>query len=145
MKRIVTKGIVYGAMLLPLWSPAPAAAADVAKFMIEGTLDVTPGLAQHIEVQDRLIMKLYHPGENGLEMDSKYRIVDQFTLPLDFKIAPSISMSGDSKHKTYVLEIFTDRYNDVLSIAPGELIARTPEAIPIGSKGVVLELNRLRE
>jgi hypothetical protein len=33
----------------------------------------------------------------------------------------------------------------VLSVAPGELIARTPEPIRLGSKGVDLQLNQLRE
>jgi hypothetical protein len=89
-------------------------------------------------------MKLYYPGENGLEMDTKYQIADNFTLPLDFKIAPSISMSGDTKHNTYTLEIFTDKDADVLSVAPGELLASTPQPVPVGSKGLVLELDQLR-
>jgi hypothetical protein len=136
---------IVGSGLAALLYGALAPAADATKFMIEGTLSVAPELAQHIAAQDRLIMKLYHPGENGLEMDSKYQIDKTFTLPLDFKIAPSISMSGDTKHNTYVLEIFTDKDNDVLSVAPGELIARTPEPIRLGSKGVDLQLNQLRE
>lgn len=142
---MIRKRTFCGGLAILLWGLLPVFAADPGKFMIEGTLSVTADLAPHIEAGDRLIMKLYHPGENGLEMDTKYQIADTFALPLDFRIAPSISMSGDTKHSTYVLEIFTDKDNDVLSIAAGELLVRTPEPVPVGSKGVALELNRLRE
>jgi len=122
---------------------APAGAADPGQ-MIQGTVAVAPGLAGQVARGDRLIIKLYHPGD-GVELDAKYRIVDEFTLPLDFVAAPSIDMSGRTKFQAYVLEVFTDKDGDVVRAAPGELIARTPEPVPLGTTGLRLELNALRQ
>jgi hypothetical protein len=121
----------------------PARAADPGQ-MIQGTVAVAPGLAGQVAPGDRLIIKLYHPGDD-VELDAKYRIVDEFTLPFDFVAAPSIDMSGRTKFQTYVLEVFTDKDGDVVRAAPGELIARTPEPVPLGTTGLVLELNAQRE
>jgi hypothetical protein len=111
---------------------------------IRGTLTVAPGLAHHIGPDDRLIIKLYHL-ENGVEMDARYQIVPRFALPLEFVAAPSIDMSGSTKFDAYVLELFTDKDGDVLGTAPGELIARTPEPVPLGTRDLRLELNAARE
>src|SRR5262245_22447671 len=100
-----------------------AAAADMQ--VIRGTRTVTPDLAHHIGPNDRLIIKLYHP-ENGVEMDAKYQIVPSFSLPFAFQAGPSVDMNANTKYDAYVLELFTDKNDDVLAIAPGELIARTP-------------------
>lgn len=101
-------------------------------------------MAQHISQGDRLIIKLYYPGD-GIERDPKFQILPDFTLPLPFRIAPTIDMSGRTKWTSYIVEVFTDKDHDVLSIVPGELIARTPELVPLGTAGVVLELNTLRK
>jgi hypothetical protein len=119
-----------------------AAAAEMQT--IRGTLTVAPGLAHHIGPDDRLIIKLYHL-ENGVEMDARYQIVPRFALPLEFVAAPSIDMSGSTKFDAYVLELFTDKDGDVLGTAPGELIARTPEPVPLGTRDLRLELNATRE
>lgn len=121
-----------------------AAAADTSEKLIQGEIRVQPDMAQHIASGDRLIIKLYVPSD-GVERDPKYQILPDFTLPLTFRIAPTIDMSGRTKWSSYVVEAFTDKDNDVLSIAPGELIARTPERVPLGTAGVVLELNALRK
>jgi hypothetical protein len=112
--------------------------------MIQGTVAVAPGLTGQVAPGDRLIIKLYHPGD-GVELDARYRIVDEFSLPFDFVAAPSIDMSGRTKFQAYVLEVFTDKDRDVVRAAPGELRARTPEPVPLGTTGLVVELNALRE
>jgi hypothetical protein len=111
---------------------------------IRGTLTVAPDLAHHIGPDDRLIIKLYHPG-GGVELDAKYQIVPRFALPLEFHTAPSIDMSGQTKFDAYVIEAFTDKNADVLGIAPGELVARTPEPVPLGTADLRLELNAERQ
>ncbi|MDF2781416.1 MAG: hypothetical protein K0S96_1220, partial [Geminicoccaceae bacterium] len=62
----------------------------------------------------------------------------------DFVAAPSIDMSGQTKFQAYVVEVFTDTDRDVPSLAPDELIARTPQPIPLGTTGLRLELNAPR-
>jgi hypothetical protein len=111
---------------------------------ISGALTVAPDLAHHIGRDDRLILKLYYP-KDGVEMDATYRIVRSFSLPFDFHVAPSIDMNARTKYDAYVLELFTDKNGDVLAIAPGELIARTPGPVPLGTTDLRLELNAVRE
>ena len=124
-------------------APAPGAGAG-QKPAISGTLSVAPDLAHHIGPNDRLIIKLYHPG-SGVELDAKYQIVPRFELPLEFHAAPSIDMSGQTRFDAYVIEAFTDKNADVLAPAPGELIARTPQPVPLGTTDLRLELNAGRE
>lgn len=121
-----------------------ATAADTSEKLIQGEIQVRADMAQHIAADDRLIIKLYVP-RDGVEHDPKFQILPDFTLPLTFRIAPTIDMSGRTKWPSYIVEVFTDKDNDVLSIAPGELIARTPELVPLGTSGVVLEMNALRK
>jgi hypothetical protein len=78
-------------------------------------------------------------------MDATYRIVQSFSLPFAFHAAPSIDMNGRTKYDAYVLELFTDKNADVLAVAPGELIAPTPTAVPLGTRDLQLELNAARE
>jgi hypothetical protein len=111
---------------------------------IRGTLTVAPGLAHHIGPNDRLVIKLYHP-KDGVEMDAKYEVVPGFSLPFAFRAAPSIDMNARTKYDAYVVELFTDKDNDVLAIAPGELIVRTPAPVPLGTQDLQLELNATRE
>jgi hypothetical protein len=111
---------------------------------IRGTLTVAPGLAYLVGPDDRLIIKLYHP-KDGVELDARYQIVPRFELPLEFQAAPSVDMSGTTKFDAYVIELFTDKNGDVLGTAPGGLIARTPEPVPLGTTGLRLELNATRE
>jgi len=122
---------------------APSAGQDGVP-AIGGTLTVAPELARHVGSSDRLIIKLYHPG-GGVELDAKYQIVPEFVLPLAFHAAPSVDMSGQTKFDAYVIEIFTDKDDDVLRVAPGELIARTLEPVPLGTLDLRLELDATRE
>jgi hypothetical protein len=128
--------------LAPMLAASWAAAAEMQ--VIRGTLTVAPDLAHHIGPNDRLIIKLYHP-ENGVEMDAKYQIVPRLSVPFEFQATPSIDMSGQTKFDAYVVELFTDKDDDVLGTAPGELIARTPAPIPLGTTNLRLELNAARE
>jgi hypothetical protein len=122
---------------------APGALGE-ERLAISGTLSVAPDLARYIAPGDRLVIKLYHPGD-GVELDARYQLVPSFELPLEFHAAPSIDMSGQTKFDTYVIEAFTDKNADVLATAPGELIARTPGAVPLGTTGLQLVLNARRE
>jgi hypothetical protein len=119
-------------------------AAEGEMQAIRGTLTVAPDLAHHIGPNDRLIIKLYHP-KDGIELDAKYQIVPSFSLPFAFLAAPSIDMNARTKYDAYVLELFTDKDDDVLATAPGELIARTPAPVPLGTQDLRLELNATRE
>ena len=129
---------------LALALPPGAGSAGGEMQAIRGTLTVAPDLAHHVGPDDRLIIKLYHP-KDGIELDAKYQIVPSFSLPFAFEAAPSVDMNARTKYGAYVLELFTDKDDDVLASAPGELIARTPAPVPLGTQDVRLELNATRE
>ena len=93
---------------------------------------------------DRLIIKLFYPGADGLEMDTAYQIINRFTLPFTFIVGSAVGMSGSTKHSRYIIEVFTDKDQDLLSIAPNELYGRSEQAIKLGTKDIVLELDTVR-
>ena len=116
-------------------------AADKMESMaISGTVKLSPTLVDRIEPGDRLVLKLYHP-DKGVEKDTRYWIIEEFDFPRDFEIAPSTDMNGLARWPTYYLEAFTDRDRDVLSLTTGELFAKSVDLIPLGTEGVVLELD----
>jgi hypothetical protein len=139
------KFCIWFALGLALIAIVPQADADQGELpMIRGTVTVSPDLADHIAPDDRLIIKLYHP-EGGVELDVKYHVVPRFILPFPFLAAPSIDAHARTKYDAYVVEVLTDKDEDAIGIAPGELIARTPGPVPLGTKDVRIELNALRE
>lgn len=117
---------------------------DMAGLSIEGTINAVPELEQYLSTSDRLIIKLFHP-KDGIEMDAKYSIVGNFQLPLKFRISPSILMDGTTHHDKYVVEVFTDKDQDVLRIESGELFGTTRDALQLGSRDVRLLMNQFRE
>ena len=144
LSQLARIGFVCGVCLLVGWLFNAAWAADKSKKTIQGTIRIRADLVQHVSPSDRLIIKLFHPG-NGVELDAKYAILPTFTLPVEFRIAPTFDMSRRSKWKSYVVEVFTDKDSDVLSVVPGELFASTPGLVPLGTAGVILELDTLRK
>jgi hypothetical protein len=123
---------------------ALAATAHAGAKTIEGTIRVDPAFAGQIEAGDRLVIKLFHPGA-GVELDPQYRTIDDFTLPFEFSARPSTDMSGRTRFQDYVVEVFTDKDDDVLKVAPGELKARSAGPVRLGTTGLVLELKARRE
>jgi hypothetical protein len=138
--------VMVGVWLGLLWAVllAASASAEMAEKTIQGTIMVHPDFVHYIAPEDRLIIKLFYPGEH-LEKDPKFTILSTFTLPLAFRVSPTLDMSRASKWPAYVVEVFTDKDQDIVSIVPGELGARTPAPVPLGTTGVVLELQTLRK
>lgn len=106
---------------------------------IRGTVAAAPGHEAAVGGADRLVIKIFHPGAD-VEHDPKYKFVREFSLPMPFAISPPIDMNGRARWPVWRVEISTDRDGDVLSLVEGELFAATPEPLPLGTRGVVLEL-----
>ena len=123
---------------------ASNAVDDMAAFTIEGVIDVKPELKAKLSPTDRLVIKLFHP-KDGIEMDAKYSIISNFQLPLEFRVSPYIVMDGTTRHEKYVIEVFTDKDQDVLGIADGELLGRTAGTVELGSRDLQIILNLLRK
>lgn len=115
------------------------AAEDGRDLTISGTIRLDDSLVAGLEAGDRLIIKIYHPGAEA-EHDPKYAIKDDFDLPLDFRMTPPIDMNGRARWPDYVVEAFTDKDADILSVVEGELFASTGNALALGTRDVVLDL-----
>ena len=141
-ERVLVLSFLIGQ--LPSMALADMDTNDMAGLSIEGTINAVPELQQYLSTSDRLIIKLFHP-KDGIEMDAKYSIVGNFQLPLKFRISPSILMDGTTRHDKYVVEVFTDKDQDVLRVENGELFGTTPDTLQLGSRDVRLLLDQLRE
>jgi|TARA_B100000315_G_scaffold146874_1_gene135815 hypothetical protein len=122
---------------------AGSCGAGAGERSITGTVDVAADLAHNVVPGDRLILSIHHP-RDGIAMDAKFMIIPDFTLPLEFQISATIDMNGRTQWRDYVVEAFTDKDGDVLSVAPGEVLGRTPETVPLGTTGLNLILDRSR-
>ena len=122
-----------------LFAPVVAAEEERGDMFIRGTVEAAPAHAALVAEADRLAIKIYSPGP-GVERDPKYRYFRDFSLPMAFSVSPPIDMNGNARWPLWRVVAFTDRDGDVLSLADGELFAETPEALPLGSRGVVLKL-----
>ena len=54
-------------------------------------------------------------------------------------------MDGTTRHEKYVIEVFTDKDQDVLGIADGELLGRTADTVDLGSRDLQITLDHLRK
>ena len=64
---------------------APAIAADEGGDMtMTGQVGVSAEHSGKLGAGDRLVVKLYHP-RDGVEYDTKYQIIDEFSLPYGFR------------------------------------------------------------
>jgi hypothetical protein len=138
------KAMVAAALVVVVLAPARAADMEADDKTIRGTISVRPDLAGHVMPGDRLILKIYHPGATA-ELDATYRIVSTFTLPTEFRFGPAIDMNGRTRYHAYIVEVFTDKDSDVLSVAPGEVMARSDGPVPLGTTGLRLMLDTPRQ
>ncbi len=136
--------MIAAALVLAVLAQARAADMAAEDKTIRGTIAVHPDLAGAIAPGDRLILKIYHPGATA-ELDATYRIVSTFTLPTEFRFGPAIDMNGRTRYHAYIVEVFTDKDSDVLSVVPGEVMARSNGLVPLGTTGLRLVLDTPRQ
>ncbi len=120
-------------------SSAAMAAEEAGDLSIHGTISIDEALVTSIASGDRLIIKIFHPGE-GVEHDPKYVIKTDFELPIKFRISPPIDMNARARWPNYVVEAFTDKDAEILSVIDGELFATSEKALALGTQDLVLDL-----
>jgi len=140
--------LLFMRYLLPLWlfglamtydAPGTLAAEEGGDLSIHGTISVDEALANSIASGDRLIIKIFHPGD-GVDHDPKFVIKTDFALPLQFRISPPIDMNARARWPNYVVEAFTDKDTEILSVVDGELFATSEKALALGTQDLVLDL-----
>lgn len=58
---------------------------------------------------------------------------------------PRAHAASRNAQKQWRETLFTDEDRDVVRAAPGELVARIPDPVPLGTTGLVLELTARRD
>lgn len=110
-----------------LLQPAPP---DDPAQSIQGMVRIAPELQDQFAATDRLVVLLFDP---ELGRPAAFRILESVTLPQEFQIGPSHAMGGAPLKGPYSLRILTDKDGQPFQAAPGELIGRSSELVPLGS------------
>ena len=106
---------------------------------ISGTVDISPKFKDLVALGDRLVIMLFDP---ELARPVAFRILENIQFPLDFKIGAADAMPGAQLKGPFSLRILTDKNNQPFESAPGELIVRSAEALPLGSHGLSFILDQ---
>jgi len=111
--------------------------ADPA-FSISGAINVAPALKDRIKPTDRLVVLLFDP---ELGRPAAFKIIPHANLPQDFSITLPAGQRGGAK-PGYFLRVISDRDNNPFGSAEGELVGRSTEAIPLGTKDIQFTLDQ---
>lgn len=140
LAKPTSPSVLLSVFVLSLWPAGSHAAEDSTGLFLQGQVMIADDHRAALGADDRLVVKIYHPGADGVEKDPKYTFRSAADLPLDFRVSPPIDMNGNARWPTFRVEAFTDNDGDVLSLGPGELFATTGEALPLGTSGIELVL-----
>ena len=107
-------------------------------FSIQGTISAAPELAGQVKPSDRLIILLFDP-EQGRPV--AFNIVPQARFPQKFIIGLPAPLRENAK-PGYQLRVITDRDQQPLSAVPGEIVGRSRELLPLGTKNLEFVLDQ---
>jgi hypothetical protein len=103
------------------------------RYSIAGTITVSPALQKDVSSADRLIIMLFDPQQ---ARPAAFKIIPHTLLPQRFTITLPADARGDVR-EGYSLRILTDKDDNPFGSAPGEVIGRSEQPIPLGT----LDLN----
>jgi hypothetical protein len=103
------------------------------RYSIAGTITVSPALQKDVNSADRLIIMLFDPQQ---ARPAAFKIIPHTLLPQRFTITLPADARGDVR-EGYSLRILTDKDDNPFGSAPGEVIGRSEQPIPLGT----LDLN----
>jgi hypothetical protein len=104
---------------------------------IRGTVRVAPALAKHVTPQDRLIVMLFDPQAGR---PAAIKIIPHTLLPQAFSIG--LPPGAAPNPAGYSLRIVTDKDNSPFNAAPGELVGRSAQLVPLGTSNVEFVLDQ---
>lgn len=111
---------------------------DDPRFAISGTVVVSKALQSRVAPKDRLVVLLFDP---DTPRPLAFKIIPHILLPQKFTIALPPNARGSLK-PGYHLRILTDKNNDPFGSVEGEVVGRSRETIPLGTTGLVFELDQ---
>jgi len=105
-----------------------------ATHSISGTARVADDLADRVRGDERLVVLLFDPEASR---PVAFRIMDSVTFPQAFRIG----VADADPSAAFELRILTDRDNDPFNAAPGEVIGRSSQPVPLGTEGLEFVLD----
>lgn len=111
--------------------------------MIQGKLKVKAELTAQVEETDRLVILLFDPEQ---ARPVAIKIIPHFYDGQSFSIGQIHAMPGQNLRGSYSLRILTDKNNQPFHPAPGEIVGRSTDLIPLGTMGLefVLDQNYMK-
>ncbi len=119
--------------LLPAGHPEPGAQpAGEAALSISGTVRAAPKLAGNVAKTDRIVILAFKPDQS---QPVAFKILPSAQLPAPFTITvPAGAL--DKSSPGVLLHVLTDKDNNPFNAAPGEIIGRSKEPVPLGTTGL---------
>ncbi len=119
-------------------APAVSTTPEDPEYSISGTITVSRALAGRVERADRLVVLLFDPQQ---ARPVAFKIIPHALLPQQFRIALPPEARAGAK-PGYELRVVTDKNDDPFGAAEGEVAGRSNEPVPLGTAGLVFELNQ---
>ena len=111
---------------------------DSPSQQISGIVSASPELESSIESTDQMIILLFDLQQ---ARPVAFNILPHFQLPQAFSIGQSHAIGKQNLSGAYSLRIVTDKNNNPFQPAPGELIGRSKEQIPLGTQNIQFVLD----
>ncbi|MBF0279313.1 MAG: hypothetical protein HQM13_16070 [SAR324 cluster bacterium] len=107
--------------------------------MIQGKVMVSAELKAQVSESDRIIVMLFDP---KLGRPVAMKIIPQFRNNQTFSIGQAQAMPGQTLKGDYSLRIITDKDNQPFNAAPGEIVGRSSDLVPLGTKDLEFVLDQ---
>ena len=121
---------------LGMWSDDDVENSDL---MIQGKVKVKAELAALVDERDRLVIMLFDP-KQGRPVAIK--IIPYFHKDQPFTIGQAQAMPGQKLQGSFSLRILTDKNNQPFHSTPGEIVGRSADLIPLGTKDIEFILDQ---
>lgn len=106
---------------------------------IQGIINVSPLLLDQLDSSDRLVIMLF---DKDQARPVAIKILKNFKPPQKFSIGQSNAMKGQVLEGKYSLRILTDKNDQPFKSFDGEIIGRSKGLIPLGTSGLIFELDQ---
>ena len=112
---------------------------DAPEQSISGHITIADSLKAGVSPEDRLVVMLFDP---KLGRPAAIRIIPHVFDGQDFRIGASDAMGGQPLEGPFSLRILTDKNDQPLHSAPGEVVGRSNTLIPLGTHGLEFPLDQ---
>ena len=112
---------------------------DSPEQSISGRITVAETLKSGVSPEDRLVVMLFDP---KLGRPAAIRIIPHVFDGQEFRVGAADAMGGQPLEGPFSLRILTDKDEQPFHSAPGEVVGRSSELIPLGTHGMEFSLDQ---